>query len=185
MGKLDCPIPGCSKVGLSRQVYVNKHLRNDHNVGLENGVGGNMNLLRKTQQEQFSRWLEANGYANIDLFSGAPIEPQGDGAHRDDNDDDEEEEDEQEEEAATASEFTQSHVGTESTTTTADETGEDVDRQVKVPGTLESLLQMIQTDDKSLLNVRPQHANDKHDIVKENGKLLRGGYGLPKMGNGK
>jgi cobalamin biosynthesis protein CobT len=189
MSKLECPILDCSGVGFSRQVYVNKHLRDDHNVDLKNGVGGNMKLLRKTQQEQFSRWLETKGYDNVDLFSGAPIEPQGNGAQHDDDDDDDddeeeeeeeedEEEDEDEDEDEAATEFTQNHVDTEATTTRADKASEIVDRQVKVPSTLKSVLLMIQTGDKSGLDVRPKHASDTHDIVKEDGTLLRGDHGL-------
>ena len=172
------------------------------------GAGGNIKLLQRTQQKQFSTWLQANGYDNFDLSTGAPIEAQGQDDEEDDEDGEEDDEDDEDaddaddaddpddpddvddaddaddDEAAiaAASESTQDYIDAESTTTRTDNTRNDANRQTKVPSTLEAVLLMIQTVDESGLEKGPKHANDTHDIVKENGKLLQGEYGFKRKG---
>jgi hypothetical protein len=75
--KLDCPVPDCAaiKVAFSRQLFVEEHLRRFHGISLDKDNGSKCTkLLHETQQEQFSSWLKANHYSNIDFFSGTPIE---------------------------------------------------------------------------------------------------------------
>ena len=75
--KLDCPIPDCAaiKVAFSRQFFVEEHLRRFHRIDLEKDNGSKCaKLHHETQQEQFSSWLKANDYSDIDLFSGTSIE---------------------------------------------------------------------------------------------------------------
>lgn len=71
---LSCPVPGCAHSGFARQVHVNYHLRGQHHIPLEKGIGGNMIALRALQQRQFTVWLRANGHRNVSLFSGEPIQ---------------------------------------------------------------------------------------------------------------
>ena len=90
MAKLNCPVPDCPAVALGRQTHVNKHLRTAHQVPLEQGTGGNIPLLRETQQKQFSSWLSKNGYANLNLFSGSTTKTPEQGVQDDDLDNDDE-----------------------------------------------------------------------------------------------
>ena len=86
MAKLDCPVPGCQRVGISRkQCHVNDHLRADHGIEIDSGKGGNLKLLHKNQQETFSHWLKANGYDNTTLIPAKPIKSLGNAVQPGDN----------------------------------------------------------------------------------------------------
>ena len=55
-----CPVPGCG-VEKNRLSRINRHLRDDHDVPLEIGGGGDMVALRARQDAQFQAWCVANG----------------------------------------------------------------------------------------------------------------------------
>ena len=63
---LTCPVPDCNESNFGRQTDVNAHLRTSHDVPLEYQRGGNVGEQRRTQQRQFTEWLQENGYQDAD-----------------------------------------------------------------------------------------------------------------------
>lgn len=74
MARLTCPVPTCSRRSFARQKTVKSHLREDRDIAIPLGKGGNMGALRAHQQNYFLDWLESQGYDyNFDLFENRVI----------------------------------------------------------------------------------------------------------------
>ena len=155
MARLHCPVPGCPAHNFRRQTDVNTHLCDDHHINLERQHGGNMNTLRQRQQQQFSSWLEANGHPNVSIFAAPPVDQP---ARQQTNENNRE----TEQKAAEDTTDSNATISTESYETNT---------QVNATDELEDLLQTIETTDDSGLDVRPNHSNDTHTVVCEDGTL--------------
>ncbi len=156
MAKLHCPVPGCPKANFRRQTDVNSHLCDYHHIDMRRQHGGNMEALLRTQQQQFSEWLAANGHPNVTLFADVPIDQTTGQEETDDNVHEAEQE---------VSDGETQDDTTGSTKSNGDGT------QVDMMDGIEDLLRMIETTDESGLDVGPIHANDTHTIVCEDDSL--------------
>lgn len=161
MTNVTCPVPDCTKI-YRRQTFVNDHLRDDHGIVLENGKGGNMTALRKRQQQQFSQWLEANGHSDASLFADDIREI---GADNENNTVTPPQPQSQAEEDGNA-------ISKVSKRKDLTERKRQRKQRVRKSSGSDELLQMMETTDQSGLDVSPQHANDIHKIVREDGALL-------------
>lgn len=126
-----------------------------------------MPALRERQQDQFSHWLRKNGYPNVSLFVDGSFGRRDAHSLQIDNDDKDDDEDEENQDDVKQ----QPRRYNKTAKTAVARVKANTHRRIHKTDGIVDLLRMIETTDESGLGILPQHTDDTHTIVREDGIL--------------